>query len=135
MRCLWESDVVSEFIGARNAIVQKKGRDYLNSYRKADISLFTRYEVRRGYLAKRATRLLNLFESFCQNNFVLELDEQVLDRASEIWAYLRRAGQPIGDNDPIIAATALHHGLAVATRNYTHFSRIPGLAVEDWSKP
>jgi tRNA(fMet)-specific endonuclease VapC len=135
MRSLWDSDVVSEFIRARNAIVRKRGLDYLNRYYKADISLFTRYEVRRGYLAKRASRLLVLFEMFCQNNVVHELDDPVIDRASELWADLRRAGQSIGDGDPILAATALHYGLGIATRNAAHFTRIPGLVVEDWSQP
>ncbi|OHE87877.1 MAG: hypothetical protein A3G75_08825 [Verrucomicrobia bacterium RIFCSPLOWO2_12_FULL_64_8] len=37
--------------------------------------------------------------------------------------------------DLLIAATAKTHGLIVATLNVTHFFRIPGLAVEDWSQP
>jgi predicted nucleic acid-binding protein len=48
---------------------------------------------------------------------------------------LRKVGQPIEDNDILIAATALHHNLPVATRNVADFNRIPGLAVEDWSNP
>jgi predicted nucleic acid-binding protein len=33
--------------------------------------------------------------------------------------------------DVLIAATALSHGLGVATRNVKHFDDIPGLAVVD----
>lgn len=40
--------------------------------------------------------------------------------------------QMIGENDLKIAATALHHKLTVVTRNVRHFSRVPGLIVEDW---
>ena len=135
MRCVWDSDVVSEFVRGRNAVVRRKARDYLNRYQQATISLLTKYEVRRGWLAQRANRLLTLLQAFCQQSSILPLSESIIDRASDLWADLRRAGQPIGDNDPVIAATALHYGLAVATRNFAHFSRIPGLAVEDWSKP
>ncbi|MBA3748809.1 MAG: PIN domain-containing protein [Solirubrobacterales bacterium] len=46
-----------------------------------------------------------------------------------IWAELSNRGQPIGAHDLWIAATALAHGLGVATRNATHFTRIEGLRV------
>ena len=42
-------------------------------------------------------------------------------------------GQRVPDLDLLIAATATTHGLTVATLNMKHFSRIPDLAVEDWS--
>jgi tRNA(fMet)-specific endonuclease VapC len=44
---------------------------------------------------------------------------------------LARAGTPIPENDLWIAATALEHGLPLATRD-EHFKRVPGLAVLDW---
>ena len=135
MRCLWDSDVLSEFLRARNAVIQTKARVYLNRHGRADISLFTRYEVLRGYKARRASRLMALLELFCRNNFVLLLNPPIVDLACDIWADLSRRGVPIGDIDPIIAATALHHGLGIATRNVAHFSRIPGLTIEDWSLP
>jgi len=36
------------------------------------------------------------------------------------------------DADILIAATALEHGLVIATGNVTHFGRIPGLQVVNW---
>lgn len=44
-------------------------------------------------------------------------------------AALERAGTPISPHDLWIAATALSHGMAVATANVRHFGRVPGLAV------
>ena len=46
-----------------------------------------------------------------------------------IWSGLADRGEPIGAHDLWIAATAIAHGLAIATRNRTHFDRIPGLRV------
>ncbi|MDQ8165297.1 MAG: PIN domain-containing protein [Gemmatimonadota bacterium] len=51
-----------------------------------------------------------------------------------IRAHLRRAGALIGDIDELIAAHALDLDAAVATMNASHFRRVPGLAVQDWSK-
>jgi tRNA(fMet)-specific endonuclease VapC len=48
---------------------------------------------------------------------------------ARIWAHLERAGQLIGAHDLWIAATALAHGMPLATANARHFERVPGLAV------
>jgi tRNA(fMet)-specific endonuclease VapC len=48
---------------------------------------------------------------------------------AEIWARLETAGEMIGIHDLWIAATALAHGLRVATTNAREFERVPGLAV------
>jgi tRNA(fMet)-specific endonuclease VapC len=50
-------------------------------------------------------------------------------------AELRRRGEPIGDADVLIAASALVHGLTVVTNNEGHFRRISGLDVENWFRP
>jgi tRNA(fMet)-specific endonuclease VapC len=48
---------------------------------------------------------------------------------AEIWARLEAAGALIGAHDLWIAATALAHGMPVATVNAPHFERVPGLDV------
>jgi len=48
---------------------------------------------------------------------------------AEIWARLERRGEVIGAHDMWIAATAVSHGLAVATANAAEFGRVPGLTV------
>jgi len=53
-------------------------------------------------------------------------------RSGNLLAELEGRGERIGVEDVVIAATALEHGLTVATRNVRHFSRIQGLPVESW---
>ncbi len=48
---------------------------------------------------------------------------------AEIWAELETDGNPIGAHDLWIAATALGHGMDVATANVRDFGRVPGLNV------
>jgi len=48
---------------------------------------------------------------------------------AEIWARLEADGALIGAHDLWIAATALAHGMRVATVNARHFERVPGLEV------
>ncbi len=48
---------------------------------------------------------------------------------AEIWSGLERVGEPIGAHDMWIAATAIRHGMAIATANAVEFERVPGLSV------
>jgi tRNA(fMet)-specific endonuclease VapC len=48
---------------------------------------------------------------------------------AELWAQLEEGGQMIGAHDLWIAATAVAHGLSVATANARDFERSPGLDV------
>lgn len=50
----------------------------------------------------------------------------------EIRAHLIRQGTPIGPYDLQIAAIALIHELTLVTHNTREFTRVPGLALEDW---
>lgn len=57
------------------------------------------------------------------------ITESVARVHAEVWADLTRRGDGLGAHDLWIAATALAHGLAVATGNAADFRRVPGLRV------
>ncbi len=61
---------------------------------------------------------------------VLPFDVAIARRYGAISAALQRKGQPLADADLAIAATALHHGLALVTGNVRHYRRIPGVHIE-----
>jgi len=48
---------------------------------------------------------------------------------AEIWARVEARGEVIGIHDLWIAATAIAHGLSIATANAREFERVPGLEV------
>jgi tRNA(fMet)-specific endonuclease VapC len=51
---------------------------------------------------------------------------------AKVRAGLEAEGKKIGDRDTIIAAHALSLGATMVTANFSEFSRIPGLVVENW---
>jgi predicted nucleic acid-binding protein len=57
------------------------------------------------------------------------ITETIARAHARISAELQRAGTPIPVHDQWIAATALSHGMAVATANVRDFERVPGLTV------
>ena len=66
---------------------------------------------------------------------VLDLDREDARTAGEIRAMLSRQGTPIGPYDVLIAGQAKARGLTLVTNNPSEFRRIPGLALEDWTRP
>jgi tRNA(fMet)-specific endonuclease VapC len=75
--------------------------------------------VRRGAVVER---LLGAIEQ-------IPITSEVARIHAGIWADLQGAGALIDAHDLWIAATALAHGLELATVNVRHFERIPGLAL------
>jgi tRNA(fMet)-specific endonuclease VapC len=60
---------------------------------------------------------------------IIGFDEPAIQR----YASLSGLRLGVGRMDLRIAAIALEHGAAVVTRNRRDFSRVPGLAIVDWS--
>ncbi|HET6574160.1 MAG TPA: type II toxin-antitoxin system VapC family toxin [Fimbriiglobus sp.] len=65
----------------------------------------------------------------------LPFDDAAARKYAEVRADLETRGVVISDLDMMIAATAQVHGLTVVTHNFKDFSRVPGLALEDWERP
>lgn len=53
-------------------------------------------------------------------------------KAADILMALQSSGKQIGLEDVMIGSIGLANGLTVVTGNTRHFSRIPGLLVENW---
>ena len=96
------------------------------------MSCITYYEIKRGLLYAKATRQLSEFEELCKKYEVVMLDDlQIIEKAAEIHADLKRKGTPIQDADVLIAATATIKGLIVVS-NDSDMLRVVGLTVENW---
>jgi predicted nucleic acid-binding protein len=65
----------------------------------------------------------------------LPSDGEVWKKWSSMKARQHAIGRPVDDLDLLIAATAVAHGLTLASLNVRHFSLIEGLRWEDWSAP
>lgn len=130
---LLDTDTLSAILRP-DPMVVARAREYITSYIQLNISTMTRFEVLRGFEVRDAKSRLRSFENFCKIHNVLDLTDDIVVRASGIYADLYRRGVLIGDADILIAATALVHGMAIATNNERHFSRINGLQLENWLK-
>ena len=80
--------------------------------------------------SRRRTRLEQWFAAGVQRMRVLAFDTAVAAQWARLLAKLKKRGQAMPIKDSLIAATALAHGLTVATRNATDFHHA-GVMVEN----
>lgn len=129
MAYLFDTDAISELLR------KKPSPDYvrwLAGVPREDqfASAVTVGELYRGAFrsADRVRHLKNIEERILPAVTVLPFDTAVARIYGEIHAALA-VGRPLADADLQIAATALHHSLALVTGNLRHFRRVPGLRI------
>ena len=132
---LLDTDILSEVLKQRHPIVDQKAVQYLKTHGRFVFSVFSRFEIARGYKEKNAVRQLQRFEVFCQRSLILPASDAVFEHAGELWVAARRGGHAHGDADLIIAATALDCGRVLVTGNTPHFAWIPDLRLDNWRQP
>ena len=128
-----DTDILSAIMRQNPAVIPT-AQAYLREHHQFHFSIITQYEILRGLKAKEATQQIATFENFCSQNTILPLSEEVISKAAEIYADLRKRGELVGDADILIAATAIVNKLGIATNNEKHFQKIAGLYVENWLK-
>jgi toxin FitB len=105
------------------------------------LSVLTLGEIRKGIaglvVGKQRTKLeiwleLELKARF--NNRVLAIDTEIAERWGVLSASAKAQGKPLSVIDGLLAATALHHQLAIVTRNVSGFAQSEVAVVCPWSK-
>jgi tRNA(fMet)-specific endonuclease VapC len=130
---LVDTNILSLFFRGHPQVVAEF-EAYLHEYDTINFSIITYYEIVSGLKHRDAHNQLTLFLEFAAQNTILPLTQDVADVAAEVYAELRKRGQPIDDIDLLIAGTAIANGLIVVTDNRKHFDRIAQLEVENWAE-
>lgn len=125
---LVDTDILSEFLRGNPKAVENAEK-YLQIYDAINFSIITYYEILNGLLYKDAKKQPKKFIDFADLNKILPLTISVTRQAAEIYADLKKKGQPIGHTDCLIAGIALTNGLQPVTNNTEHFQRVKGLEV------
>lgn len=90
-------------------------------------------EILRGaYGYRDRDRLVRRIEQLFTGFRMLAFDTDAARIYARLAFELTRKGESIGEADTRIAAIALARNLTVVTGNVRHFSRVPGLRLENW---
>lgn len=133
MSYLLDTNVISELVRPRPSRAVQRWIQALPDT-ALHLSVLSLGEIRKGVEgvldATRRERLRLWLEQELPAWFedrLLPVDAPVADRWGRLTA---EAGRPVAAIDSLLAATALHHGLRLVTRNATDFA-FPGLEVID----
>lgn len=128
---LLDTDILSELFKGNEA-VKTKVSEYISEHLNLTISHITKYEILKGLKAKKAQKQINAFNIFCNANTIIPITDDVIIKASDIYAELREQGKVISDADIFVAAIAITNKFTLITNNISHFSRIKDLKLDNW---
>jgi len=97
------------------------------------MSAITLAELNFGAEVRRSQKIRRAIRSFTKDVAVVPFDEASAARFGVVAVALSTRGQPIGLYDTLVAAQALALDLTLVTNNTRHFSRVQGLAIENWA--
>ena len=97
------------------------------------MSAITLAELRYGADRKGSRKLHGLIDTFASAIEVVSFDEAAAAEFGRIGSILAERGTPIEEFDVLIAAHAVVLRCTLVTNNVRHFSKLPGLSVENWA--
>lgn len=138
MNYLLDTNVISELVSAKpNANVIK----WMNNIPSHAffLSVLSMGEIRKGIEKitdhKRKQKIVVWFEHELPRTFHNRILPITLDIADRWGRLLHQAKRPLPAIDSLLAATALHHDMALVTRNIKDFCDSPGLEIiNPWEK-
>lgn len=128
---LLDTNTCIQFLTGRSDSVMA----HMKSLHPSQIRLCSIVRSELAYGALKSSRPLDNFSkqmNFCNRFISLPFDDRDAEECGKIRAGLSSAGKIIGPWDLQIAAIALVNRVTLVTHNTREFSRIAGLALEDW---
>ncbi|MCW4462959.1 type II toxin-antitoxin system VapC family toxin [Sphingomonas sp. BT-65] len=133
MRYLLDTNIVSDLIRNPQGGVTRRITDVGEAL--VCTSVVVAAELRFGAAKLGSARLTKQMALVLDRLDVLPLDAPADELYGDLRARLEAAGTPIGANDMLIAAHAMSLECTIVTDNMREFSRIDGLACENWLRP
>ena len=134
MKYLLDTNICVFLIRQRSPAVLQRFQQYQPD--ELGISVVTLAELRYGAdKSGDATKNHAALDGFLAPLAIADFDPPAADWYGKVRADLESRGQSIGPLDTLIAAHALALGIPLVTNNTAEFLRVPGLRVEDWTKP
>ena len=130
-RCTLDTNIITAFLKNDLRVVQRVS-DYLELFEKLTINIISYYEILRGLKDLGNEEKLKRFEAFIQENELVSIRKDTVEKAAEIYAHLKKEGNLIEDADILMASTAIVEDLVLITNNIKHFKRVKGLRIDNW---
>jgi len=130
-RCTLDTNIITAFLKNDLRVVERVS-NYLELFDKLTINIISYYEILRGLKDLGNQEKLRSFENFIQDNELVLIRKCTVEKAAEIYAYLKKDGNLIEDADILMAAIAIVEDMVLITNNTSHFTRVKGLRLDNW---
>ena len=129
MKYLLDTDTVSYALRGEGQVAE-----HITAHKPSElcVSAISLAELRYGADRKGSRRLHALVDTFVAAVEVVGFGEQAALEFGRIGTILAERGTPIGEFDVLIAAHAASLRCTLVTNNLRHFSKVPGLVLENW---
>ncbi len=139
IRCLLDTDILSEIIKGKNPVVTAKAAAYLAVHGRLTTSAISIAEIVYGLRRVGREDRLAQFETAANLADVIPFDDLTARLAGRINGDLVRRGRIIGMPDVMIAAVALRAAIPIVTGNQAHFQQVSNvgypLDIQNWRDP
>jgi tRNA(fMet)-specific endonuclease VapC len=129
-RYLLDTNIVSDLIRNPTGVVHDRIARF--GEQTVCVSIVVAAELRFGARKRNSAKLTERVEAILDSIVVIPFEAPADDHYAAIRGFLESSGDPIGPNDLLIAAHARALDLTLVTANFTEFSRVPALRVENW---
>ena len=120
------------YLRGKNEDVLRKIESYNPSQIKIPVIVLA--ELLHGaYKSQRTDENIRQIMDFLADFEIIPFEKDDAYTYGQIRSSLERKGLVIGDNDMLIAASALLRNATLVTNNIREFSRIDGLLLDDWT--
>jgi tRNA(fMet)-specific endonuclease VapC len=130
----FDTNVIIDLTHGRRRQIEERFIEAVLTSRPLVTSVIVHHELQFGVFASRdPARTAENLGGIMRQIAVEPLSQEDANVAARLRVMLKRVGTPIGPYDLLIAGQALNRGWTLVTSNTREFSRIEGLALEDWS--
>lgn len=130
MRYLLDTNILSQVAKHPQGMLAKRIKKLGDS--KCCTSVIVACEMAFGAETRKSTKISERISRALATVTILDMPKGVSVHYARIRTALEASGKPIGSNDLLIAAHAIHANLTLVSDNSCEFDRVPGLKLENW---
>lgn len=127
-----DTNVIIDLLNGNSNILA----NFKNAYVSATVKIpdLVYYEVLRGFEYSDPKNQKVGFEIFANHCGIVYMDKPVLEEAAKQYAYLRKNGITIDDDDILIGSFAIEKESVLVTNNTKHFKDLNGIKLVNWKE-
>ena len=125
-----DTNAIIDLLNGNTSVLARFKEAYVSASVKIPDLVY--YEVLRGFEYSDPKNLRFAFENFAAKCGIEYMSIETLQEAARQYAFLRKHGKSIDDDDILIGALAIERNAVIVTNNTKHFIELDGIHLYNW---